>query len=274
MKEIYFTLPYRRSKKTVRLEYGQVKKKFLCRTYDGEIIGRKTSEDSPKEEVFEGEQEMLKRVHDIKKGLMESRWVIQNKESISQPSFLKTEIIDGAISFEFSVDVDPKKLDERRTEIVPIDTNFSMEDMIAEEEVVLTITHQGYIKRTALNTYRTQRRGGRGVQGAMSKEEDFLEHLFIANTHNYMLFFTDKGKCYWLKVYDIPQGGRAARGRAVVNLIGCEPGERVEAFVSVKNFDDDHYIVMSTRNGIVKKTVLSAYGKPRKGGIYLSLIHI
>ena len=106
------------------------------------------------------------------------------------------------------------------------------------------------------------------MQGAMSKEEDFLEHLFIANTHNYMLFFTDKGKCYWLKVYDIPQGGRAARGRAVVNLIGCEPGERVEAFVSVKNFDDDHYIVMSTRNGIVKKTVLSAYGKPRKGGIY------
>ena len=158
--------------------------------------------------------------------------------------------------------------DERRTEIVPVDSDFSMEDMIAEEEVVLTITHQGFIKRTALNTYRTQRRGGRGVQGAMSKEEDFVEHLFIANTHNYMLFFTDKGKCYWLKVYDIPQGGRAARGRAVVNLIGCEPGERVEAFVSVKEFDDEHYIVMSTQNGIVKKTVLSAYGKPRKGGIY------
>ena len=158
--------------------------------------------------------------------------------------------------------------DERRTEIVPVDSDFSMEDMIAEEEGVLTITHQGYIKRPALNTYRTQRRGGRGVQGAMSKEEDFVEHLFIANTHNYMLFFTDKGKCYWLKVYDIPQGGRAARGRAVVNLIGCEPGERVEAFVSVKEFDDEHYIVMSTQNGIVKKTVLSAYGKPRKGGIY------
>ena len=158
--------------------------------------------------------------------------------------------------------------DERRTEIIPVDTQFSMEDMIAEEEVVLTITHQGYIKRTALNTYRTQRRGGRGVQGAMSKDEDFVEHLFIANTHNYMLFFTDMGKCYWLKVYDIPQGGRAARGRAIVNLIGCEPGERVEAFVSVKTFDDDHYIVMSTRNGIIKKTVLSAYGNPRKGGIY------
>jgi DNA gyrase subunit A len=143
-----------------------------------------------------------------------------------------------------------------------------MEDMIAEEEVVLTITHKGYIKRTAANTYRTQRRGGRGVQGAMSKEEDFVEHLFIANTHNYMLFFTDKGKCYWLKVYDIPQGGRAARGRAIVNLIGCEPNEKVEAFVSVKEFDDKHYIVMATEKGIVKKTVLSAYGKPRKGGIY------
>ena len=158
--------------------------------------------------------------------------------------------------------------DERRTEIIPVDSNFTMEDMIAEEEVVLTVTHQGYIKRTALNTYRTQRRGGRGVQGAMSKDEDFVEHLFIANTHNYMLFFTDQGKCYWLKVYDIPQGGRATRGRAIVNLIGCAPGEKVEAFVSVKEFDDDHYIAMATRNGIVKKTVLSAYGNPRKGGIY------
>ena len=158
--------------------------------------------------------------------------------------------------------------DDRRTEVVPVDTDFSMEDMIAEEEVVLTITHQGYIKRTALNTYRTQRRGGRGIQGAMSKDEDFVEHLFIANTHHYMLFFTDKGKCHWLKVYDIPQGGRATRGRAIVNLIGCEPGEKVEAFVSVKNFDTDHYIVMATQKGIVKKTVLSAYGKPRKGGIY------
>ncbi|MBT3731579.1 MAG: DNA gyrase subunit A [Candidatus Marinimicrobia bacterium] len=158
--------------------------------------------------------------------------------------------------------------DERRTEILPVDADFSMEDMIAEEEVVLTITHQGYIKRTALNTYRTQRRGGRGVQGAMSKDEDFVEHLFIANTHNYMLFFTDQGKCYWLKVYDIPQGGRATRGRAIVNLIGCSPGEKTQAFVSVKEFDDNHYIVMSTQKGIIKKTMLSAYGNPRKGGIY------
>ena len=119
MKELYFTLPYRRSKKTVRLEYGQVKKKFIVRTFDGGIIGRRTSEDSPKEEVFDDEQEMLKRVYEIKKGLMESRWVIiQDKESISQPSFLKTEINNGAISFEFSVDIAPDKLEERKTGIV------------------------------------------------------------------------------------------------------------------------------------------------------------
>ena len=158
--------------------------------------------------------------------------------------------------------------DERRTEIMPYGAEFSIEDMIAEEEMVITITHQGYIKRTAVSTYRSQRRGGRGIQGATSKDEDFIEHLFIANTHAYMLFFTDKGKCFWLKVYDIPQGGRATRGRAIVNLIGCETDEHVKAFVSVKEFDDEHYIVMATEKGIVKKTVLSAYGHPRKGGIY------
>jgi len=117
MKELYFKLPYRNSKNTVRIEYGQVKKKFIVRFYDGEINGRGTFEDSPKEEVFEDEQEMLKCVHEIKKGLMESRRVVQDKESISQPSFPKTEIIDGAISFEFTVDIDPVKLDGRRTEI-------------------------------------------------------------------------------------------------------------------------------------------------------------
>ena len=201
------------------------------------------------EKVVEEYKELIKLISHLK-GILESK--------SQRMDIIKSEMIE--IRDQYG--------DERRTEIIPVDSDFSMEDMIAEEEVVLTITHQGYIKRTALNTYRTQRRGGRGVQGAMSKDEDFVEHLFIANTHNYMLFFTDQGKCYWLKVYDIPQGGRATRGRAIVNLIGCEPGEKVEAFVSVKEFDDNHYIVMCTRNGIVKKTVLSAYGNPRKGGIY------
>ena len=194
-------------------------------------------------------REVIKVIAHLR-GILESR--------SQRMEIIKTELLE----------VQEQYGDERRTEIIPVDSNFTMEDMIAEEGVVLTVTHQGYIKRTALNTYRTQRRGGRGVQGAMSKDEDFVEHLFIANTHNYMLFFTDQGKCYWLKVYDIPQGGRATRGRAIVNLIGCAPGEKVEAFVSVKEFDDDHYIAMATRNGIVKKTVLSAYGNPRKGGIY------
>jgi len=117
MKELYFTSPYRRSTRTVRLEYGQVKKVFILRTYDGEINGRGTSESSPKEEVFEDEQELLKKVYETKKGLMEGRWIVKNKESISKPSFLKTEIIDGKISFEFSVDIDPVKLDEQKTKI-------------------------------------------------------------------------------------------------------------------------------------------------------------
>ena len=200
-------------------------------------------------------------------GLEVEKVVAEYKEVIKLISFLKG-ILDSKsqrmdIIKEEMLLVKDEFGDERRTEIVPVDSNFSMEDMIAEEEVVLTITHSGYIKRTALNTYRTQRRGGRGVQGATSNDEDFVEHLFIANTHNYMLFFTNLGKCYWLKVYDIPQGGRATKGRAIVNLIGCEPGEKVEAFVSVKEFDDNHYIVMATRKGLVKKTVLSAYSKPR-----------
>jgi DNA gyrase subunit A len=189
--------------------------------------------------------------------------IISNLRGILESETQRMDIIKKELS-----DIRELYGDERRTEIIQVDMDFSMEDLIAEEEVVLTITHQGYIKRTELNTYRTQRRGGRGIQGAISKDEDFVEHLFIANTHNYMLFFTDKGKCFWLKVYDIPQGGRATRGRAVVNLIGCEPGEKVKAFVSVKEFDADHYIIMATKNGIVKKTVLSAYGNPRKGGIY------
>ena len=201
------------------------------------------------DKVVEEYKELIKLISHLK-------GILENKNQ--RMNIIKTELLEILEAYG----------DKRRTEIVPVDSDFSMEDMIAEEEVILTITHQGYIKRTALNTYRTQRRGGRGVQGARSKEEDFVEHLFIANTHDYMLFFTDKGKCFWLKVYDIPQGGRATRGRAIVNLIGCNPAEKVEAFVSVNEFDDKHFIVMATKKGIIKKTVLSAYGNPRKGGIY------
>ena len=181
---------------------------------------------------------------------------------------LESESKRMSIIKEELLEIKEKYGEERRTEIIEDFTNLSIEDMIAEEEMVLTITHNGYIKRTSLSTYRSQRRGGRGVQGASSREEDFVEHLFVANTHSYILFFTDKGKCYWVKVYDIPEGGRAAKGRAIVNLIGCEPDEKVSAFISVKEFNDDHYVVMATEKGMVKKTKLSAYSNPRKKGIY------
>ena len=158
--------------------------------------------------------------------------------------------------------------DDRKSEIIPISGDLSIEDMIAEEEMVVTISHNGYIKRLPSSTWKTQRRGGRGMKGAATREDDFIEHLFIASTHDTMMFFTDRGKCYWLKVHEIPPGQRTSQGRAVVNLIGCEAGEKVKAFVSVKEFNDTDYIIMATQNGIIKRTALSMYSRPRKGGIY------
>jgi DNA gyrase subunit A len=160
-----------------------------------------------------------------------------------------------------------KYADERRTEIIRDFKEFSLEDIIAEEDVVVTISHQGFIKRFPVSGYRRQTRGGKGVTGAGTKDDDFIEHMFIASTHHYIMFFTDKGKCYWLKVHEIPEGGRAARGRSVVNLLEKDPTENINAFVTVKEFKDDSYLIMATEKGTVKKTVLSAYGNVRKGGI-------
>jgi DNA gyrase subunit A len=157
--------------------------------------------------------------------------------------------------------------DDRRTEIVSDTGEFSVEDLIAEEDMVVTVSHAGYIKRIPVSTYRRQRRGGRGLAGMGTKEDDWVEHLFIASTHDYVLFFTQNGQVYWLKVYDIPQGGRAARGKPVINLIQIGEGERIAAFQAVRTFDDQHYLIFATANGTVKKTVLSAYGNPRASGI-------
>ncbi|MAA51144.1 MAG: DNA gyrase subunit A [Candidatus Marinimicrobia bacterium] len=158
--------------------------------------------------------------------------------------------------------------DERRTEIIPFSGELSLEDMIADEEMIVTITHNGYIKRLPADTWKTQRRGGKGMKGAKTKDDDFVEHLFTASTHNTMLFFTDKGKCHWLKVHQIPQASRTSQGRAIVNLIGCETGEKVSAFVSVKEFSDSNYIIMATKKGMINRTSLSLYSKPRKGGVF------
>ena len=157
--------------------------------------------------------------------------------------------------------------DERRTEIRPQEGEFSIEDMIAQEDVVITITHEGFIKRFPVSGYRRQARGGKGVTGAQAKHEDFVEHMFIASTHNYILFFTNRGRCYWLKVYEIPEAGRAARGRSLANIMELQPGEKIRAYINVKNFDDPLFIVMATAKGIIKKTDIEAFSRPRRNGI-------
>ena len=169
-------------------------------------------------------------------------------------------------------DIRTKFGDERRTEVVYSGDDISMEDMIADEEVVITISHLGYIKRTALSEYRTQGRGGRGAKGSSTRDADFVEHIYVATNHNHMLFFTEKGRCYWLKVYNIPEGNKTSKGRAIQNLISLSPDDKVKAFINVKDLENEEYIsnnfiIMATRNGTIKKTALEAYSRPRLSGI-------
>src|SRR5687768_4014804 len=157
--------------------------------------------------------------------------------------------------------------DERRSEITSDEGEFTVEDLIAEEEMVVTISHSGYIKRTSVSSYKRQRRGGKGLNGQNLKDEDFVEHLFIASTHDYILFFTDDGRCFSLKVHEIPQLGRATKGKPVVNLISVSAETKVSAMVPVQEFRDDQFLLFATKNGTVKKTALSAYANPRSTGI-------
>ena len=168
---------------------------------------------------------------------------------------------------EEMIELKEKYGDDRRTELIDIEGDLSIEDLIADEEMVITISHAGYIKRIPMDTYTSQNRGGKGITGMKTRDEDFVEHLFSASTHSYILFFTNRGKCYWLKVWEIPEAGRTARGKAMVNLLELGQGESIAAFLPIRTFDDEHYIMMVTRGGLVKKTVLSAYGNPRKNGI-------
>ncbi|HEX7981426.1 MAG TPA: DNA gyrase subunit A [Gemmatimonadaceae bacterium] len=157
--------------------------------------------------------------------------------------------------------------DERRSEITSDEGEFTIEDLIADEEMVVTISHSGYIKRTSVSTYKKQRRGGRGLNGQALKDEDFIEHLFVASTHEYLLVFTDDGRCFWLKVHEIPQAGRAAKGKPVVNLINVTPDTKVQAILPVREFREDQFLLFATKQGTVKKTALSAYANPRSSGI-------
>jgi len=165
------------------------------------------------------------------------------------------------------IEVKDKFGDPRRTEIIGQTAEITLEDTIVEEDMVVTISHTGYIKRSAVSLYRAQRRGGKGKTGMKTKEEDFVEQLFIASTKDYMLFFSDAGKVFWLKVYEIPEGGRATRGKAIVNLLNLSAGENISAILPVKEFSEDKFIMMATRQGVVKKTPLLEYSHPRTGGI-------
>ena len=194
--------------------------------------------------------------------LKEVRATIKELKSIlaSKPkrmTILKSEMADIAEKFG----------DDRRTEIVADQGEFTVEDLIAEEDMVITISHTGYIKRISISTYRRQRRGGRGLNGADLKEDDWVEHLFIASTHDYLLVFTNNGQLYWLKVHEIPQAGRAARGKPIVNCISIKPGEQIAALVPVREFAPDQFILFATRQGTVKKTALSEYSNVRNTGI-------
>ena len=170
------------------------------------------------------------------------------------------------------IEMKEKYGDERRSEIVYASEEFNPEDFYADDDMVITISHMGYIKRTPLAEYRTQHRGGVGVKGSATRDEDFIEHIYVASMHNTMLFFTEKGRCYWLKVYEIPEGARSSKGRAIQNVIQIEPDDKVRAYINVKRLNDeqyvnDNYIIMCTKDGTIKKTKLEAYSRPRQSGV-------
>jgi len=185
---------------------------------------------------------------------------------------LDDESIQMGIVKDELLEIKKKYGDERRTEIIPNAEEFNPEDFYADEDMVITISHLGYIKRTPLTEFRRQNRGGVGSRGSTTREEDFIEHLYIASMHNTMLFFTQMGKCYWLKVYEIPEGTRISKGRAIQNVISLQPDDEVKAYINVKKLDDkeyinNNYIVLCTRKGVIKKTSLEAYSRPRQNGI-------
>ena len=170
------------------------------------------------------------------------------------------------------IEIKEKYGDERRTEIVYASEEFNPEDFYADDDMVITISHMGYIKRTPLAEYRTQNRGGVGAKGSATRDEDFIEHIYVASMHNTMLFFTEKGRCYWLKVYEIPEGTRSSKGRAIQNIIQIEPDDKVRAYINVKRLNDEeyvnnNYIIMCTKDGTIKKTKLEAYSRPRQNGV-------
>lgn len=193
--------------------------------------------------------------------------LIERLKEILANESMRFEIIKNELA-----EIKNKFGDERRTEITYLDDEIKMIDLIEEEDVVVTISHLGYIKRTSATEYRQQRRGGRGAKGSSTRQEDYIEHLFVASTHHTLLFFTEKGKCFWLPVYHIPEGDKTSKGRAIQNLVQIPPDDKVRAVIDVKNFEDkdyvnSHYIVLCTKQGLIKKTDLEDFSRPRQNGI-------
>ena len=189
--------------------------------------------------------------------------LIENLNNILNQKELRMKIISEEL-----LEIKKRYSDLRRTEIIEATSDVVIEDMIAVEDMVITMTHEGYVKRTAVTTYRSQGRGGKGVKGMESKENDFISTLFVASTHSYILFFTNKGRCYWLKVYLIPEVARQSKGKPIINLINLQPEEKIASFVVVKEFDENHFIVAVTEKGVINKQPLTAYSNIRRDGIY------
>jgi len=215
-------------------------------------------------------------------GLERDKIKAEYEELLKLIAFLKNILEDEALRMKIIKDelleIKEKYGDERRSRIIFNASDFRIEDTIADENVVITISHLGYIKRTALSEYRVQNRGGKGMKGTEVRDEDFLEHLFVATNHNYLLFFTEKGKCFWMRAFEIPEGTKASKGRAIQNLISIEPDDKVRAYINVKDLKDEEYtannfIILATQRGTIKKTSLAAYSRPRMNGINAITIH-
>lgn len=209
-------------------------------------------------------------------GLEVNKLNAEYEELMKTINYLKDVLGNESLRYKIIKDelleIKEKYGDERRSEIVYAGNDLKIEDMIADEDVVITISHMGYIKRTNLAEYRAQGRGGKGSKGSSTRDEDFIEHMFIASTHNYLLLFTEKGQCFWLRAYEVPEGNKQSKGRAIQNLLSIAPDDKVKAFINVKNLSDEEYInnnfiVLCTKNGIIKKTTLEAYSRPRANGI-------
>ena len=209
-------------------------------------------------------------------GLEYGKLTAERDELTKTIAHLKEVLADVGLQMQIIKDelleIKEKYGDERRSEIVYASEEFNPEDFYADDDMVITISHMGYIKRTPLAEYRTQNRGGVGAQGSATRDEDFIEHIYVASMHNTMLFFTEKGRCYWLKVYEIPEGARSSKGRAIQNVIQIEPDDKVRAYINVKRLNDAEYvnnnfIIMCTKDGTIKKTKLEAYSRPRQNGV-------